>query len=68
MAPLCCGKRLSPEDGLVWQQTIALLIGLKIRNGFGEKDLTAAVGTALRRSETSRHCEDCGVKVTRAAA
>jgi hypothetical protein len=29
MAPLC-GKPLSPEDRKVWQQAIALLIGLKV--------------------------------------
>jgi hypothetical protein len=38
-------------------------MGLKVRNGFGEKDLTAAVGTALRRRSTKRNCEDCGVTV-----
>jgi hypothetical protein len=64
MAPLC-GKPLSPKDRKVWQQAIALLMGLKFRNGFGEKDLTAAVGTALRRRATKRNCEDCGVTVAR---
>jgi hypothetical protein len=67
MAPLC-GKPLSPKDRKVWQQAIALLMGLKFRNGFGEKDLTAAVGTALRRRATKRNCEDCGVTVARGAA
>ena len=38
-----------------------MLMGLKIRNGFGEKELGAAVGTALRLARTD--CEDCGVKV-----
>jgi hypothetical protein len=33
MAPLC-GKVLSPEDQKVWQQALAMLMGLKIRNGF----------------------------------
>jgi hypothetical protein len=70
-APLC-GKPLSPEDGKVWRQAIALLMGLKFRNEFGDKDLTAAVGMALRRGETkrkkSKKCEDCGVKVARGAA
>ena len=67
MAPLC-GKPLSPEDQKVWQQAIAMLRGLKLRNGFGEKDLTAAVGKALHRGAwSSRNCEDCGVKVTRGA-
>ena len=52
-----------------------MLMGLKRRNGFGEEALTAAVGTALRRSklgrsleEASVNCEDCGVKVARGAA
>ena len=67
MAPVC-GKLLSPEDGKVWHQAIAMLVGLKIRNGFGEKDLTAAVGTALHRSASSRNCEDCGAKVASGAA
>ena len=64
MAPLC-GKPLTPKDRKVWNQAIALLMGLKRRNGFGVKDLTAAVGTALRRGArpSTRNCEDCGVKV-----
>jgi hypothetical protein len=62
MAPLC-GKPLSPTDRKVWNQAIAILMGLKKRNGFGEKDLTAAVGTALHRGAAKRYCEDCGVKV-----
>ena len=64
MAPLC-GKPLSHEDRKVWQQVIAMLVGLKIRNGFGEKDLAAAVGTALHRSASGRNCKDCGVTVAR---
>ena len=67
MAPLC-GKPLSPEDRKVWQQAIAMLMGLKIRNGYGEKALTAAVGTALHRYKDTRSCEDCGVKVASGAA
>ena len=68
VAPLC-GKPLSPEDRKVWQQAIAMLMGLKIRNGFGEKDLTAAVEKALIRGAwLSRNCEDCGVKVASGAA
>ena len=67
MPPLC-GKPLSPKDRKVWQQAIALLMGLKSRNGFGEKDLTAAVGTALRHRATKRNCGDCGVTVARGAA
>ena len=67
MAPLC-GKQLSPADRRVWNQTIAMLIGLKIRNGFSEKELTAAVGTALHRGATKRNCEDCRVKVAGGAS
>jgi hypothetical protein len=65
MAPLC-GKSLSPADRKVWQQAIAILVGLKKRNGFGETDLVAAVGTALRRGATKckdgvvgKRCEHC---------
>ena len=61
------GEPLSPADRKVWQQAIAVLIGLKIRNGFGIKDLAAAVGAALHRGVASRKksriCEDCCVKV-----
>ena len=69
MAPLC-GKPLTPEDREVWQQAIAMLMGLRIRNGFGEEDLVAAVGTALRRGAAiaKKKCEDCGVKVAGGAA
>ena len=63
MAPQLCGQPLSPEDHKVWQQVIALLMGLKIRNGFGEKELTAAVGAALHRGATKHNCEDCRMKV-----
>ena len=56
-------RTLCPEDRKVWQQAITLLMGLKIRNGLGEKDLAAAVGTALRRGAAKRYCDDCGVKV-----
>ena len=62
MAPLC-GKQLSPADRRVWSQAIAMLMGLKRRNDFGENDLAAAVGTALRRVAAKRYCDDCGVKV-----
>ena len=58
-----CGKPLSPEDRKVWRQAIALLMGLKLRNGLGEKDLTAAVGTALHHGAGKRNCEDCGMTV-----
>ena len=63
-----CGKPLSPKDRKVWLQAIALLMGLKIRNGYGAKDLTDEVGKSLHRATASRNCEDCGVKVTGAAA
>ena len=45
-----CGKPLSPGDRKVWQQAIALLMGLKVRNDIGEKDLAGAVETALHHS------------------
>ena len=70
MAPLC-GRQLSPADRRVWNQTIAMLMGLKIRNGFGEKDLAAAVGTALQDRRVGariRVCEDCRVKVAGGAS
>ena len=72
MAPLNV-RGFSPEDQKVWRQAIAILTGLKIRNGFGEKDLAAAVRTALHRSvKNGRNCEDClltgGVKVASGAA
>jgi hypothetical protein len=67
-SPLC-GKPLSPEDRKAWQQAIALLVGLKVRNGLGERDLAAAVETALHRgcaaptASRRRTCEGCGIKV-----
>ena len=64
MAPLC-GKLLTPEDRKVWTQAIALLLGLKTRNGFGEKDLAGAVECALHRGT---RCEDCMIKVASGAA
>ena len=64
LAPLC-GKLLSPKDRKVWHQAIALLMGLKVRNGFGEKDLAGAVERALRRGA---RCEDCRIKVASGAA
>ena len=64
-----CGLPLKSKDRKVWQQAIAMLMGLKIRNGFGEDDLAAAVGKALRTRGTSkRYCEDCAVKVAHGAA
>ena len=69
MAPLTvCGKPLSPADRRVWQQALAMLIGLKRRNGFGDNELTAAVKAVLHHAVASRMCEDCGVTVTRVAA
>ena len=62
MAPLTV-RTLSPEDRKVWHQAIAMLVGLKLRNGFGKKDLAAAVETALQRGSARRKCEDCGLKV-----
>ena len=62
MAPLCV-RQLSPADRRVWNQAIAMLMELQKRNDFGEKDLAAAVGTALRRGAARRYCDDCGVKV-----
>ena len=41
-------------DRKAWQQAIVLLVGLRSRNDFGNEDLTAAVGAALKRSSTSR--------------
>jgi hypothetical protein len=58
-----CGRQLCPADQRVWNQAIALLMGLKRRNDFDEKELAAAVGTALRRNTAKRYCDDCGVKV-----
>ena len=66
LAPLC-GKPLSPKDRKVWRQAIAMLMGLKVRNGFGEKDLAGAVERALHRPPSTR-CEDCRVKVASGAA
>ena len=70
LAPLC-GKPLSPKDRKVWQQAIAMLMGLKVRNGFGEKDLAGAVERALHRGYAAlrgTRCEDCSVKVASGAA
>jgi hypothetical protein len=40
----------------VWQQAIALLMGLKVRNGIGKKDLAGAVKTALDAEPTGPRC------------
>ena len=66
-APLC-GRQLSLADRRVWNQAIAMLMGLQRRNDFGEKELAAAVGTALHLGATKRYCADCGVKVAGGAA
>ena len=57
-----CGKPLSSKDRKVWQQAIAMLMGLKVRNGFGKKDLAGAVERALQNRGRAR-CEDCRIKV-----
>jgi hypothetical protein len=41
-----------------------MLMGLKVRNGFGEKDLAGAVERALHRGT---RCEDCRIKVASGA-
>jgi hypothetical protein len=63
-----CGKALSPGDRKVWYQAIAMLMGLKVRNGFGEKELAGAVERALHRGTRARKCEDCSIKVACGAA
>ena len=64
-APLLCGKPLSFKDRKVWKEAIAMIMGLKVRNGFGEKDLAVAVERALHRGT---RCEDCRIKVSSGAA
>ena len=61
-----CGKPLSVKDRKVWQQAIAMLMGLKVRSGFGEKELAGAVERALHRG--THGCEDCSIKVACGAA
>ena len=63
-----CLEALGPEDRKVWQQAIALLMGLRIRNGLFTERLTAAVGVALREGGEKRKCKDCGMKVGGGAA
>jgi hypothetical protein len=70
---LLCEKPLGPDDSKVWRQALATLMGLKIRNGLGEKDLAGVVETALRRSaadptRNKRNREHCWLKVTSGAA
>ena len=45
-----CGLRLKSKDRKVWQQAIAMLMDLKVRNGLGEKELVGAVERALAGS------------------
>ncbi len=59
------GKMLSHKDRKVWQQAMAMLMGLKVRNGFVEKDLAGAVERALHLGAS---CEDCRMKVASGAA
>ena len=60
---LLCGRPIiSTGDRKAWTQAIALLVGLKVRNGYGDEDLTASVGKALQRSSTQRVCESCKLK------
>ena len=64
-APLTvCGKPLSPGDRKVWQQAIALLMGLKVRNDIGEKDLAGAVETALHHSAGGRSAPEVNIQPT----
>ena len=59
-----CGKPLSPGDRKVWQQAIALLMGLKVRNGIGEKDLAGAVETALHHSAGGGSAPEVNIQPT----
>ena len=64
-APLTvCGKPLSPGDRKVWQQAIALLMGLKVRNDIGEKDLAGAVETALHHSAGGGQAPEVNIQPT----
>ena len=73
---LLCGKPLGPDDSKVWRQALAMLMGLKIRNGLGEKDLAGVVETALLKlcqsaadpTRNKHNCEDCWLKVASGAA
>ena len=40
------GKMLSHKDVKVWQQAMAMLMGLKVRNGFVKRDLAGGCGGA----------------------
>ena len=68
LASLLCGKPLSRDDQKVWKQAVVLLVGLKLRNGLGKRELAAAVGAALEHRKPSDYCEDCRVKVGSGAA
>jgi hypothetical protein len=64
-APLTvCGKPLSPGDRKVWQQAIALLMGLKVRNDIGKKDLAGAVETALHHSAGGGSAPEVNIQPT----
>jgi hypothetical protein len=47
---------------MVWQQAIALLMGLKVRNDIGEKDLAGAVETALHHSAGGRPAPEVNIQ------
>jgi hypothetical protein len=59
-----CGKPLSPRDRKVWQQAIALLMGLRVRNGIGKKDLAGAVETALHHSTGGGSAPEVNIQPT----
>ena len=48
----------------MWQQAIALLVELKVRNGIGEKDLAGAVETALHHSAGGRSAPEVNIQPT----
>ena len=48
----------------MWQQAIALLMGLKVRNGIGEKDLAGAVETALHHSAGGGSAPEVNIQPT----
>ena len=62
--PTVCGKPLSPGDRKVWQQAIALLMKLKVRNNIVEKDLAGAVETALHHSAGGGSAPEVNIQPT----
>ena len=48
----------------MWQQAIALLMGLKVRNDIGEKDLAGAVETALHHSAGGGSAPEVNIQPT----